>query len=64
VVRPLVAACDAHGIFLFASNVARWFRRERERTFAAAWCCRVSLACSIGTLAAVPGCMKMLRIFF
>jgi hypothetical protein len=37
--------------------------RSGARTFAAAWCSRMSLACSLGTLAAVPGCMKMLAHF-
>jgi hypothetical protein len=43
-----------------AFRVACWLRRRGVRTFAAPWCCRASLACSLGTLAAVPGSVAML----
>ena len=34
--------------------------RSGVRTFVAAWGCRTSLACLLGTLAAVPGSVAML----
>ena len=44
----------------FASRRGLLVCRGGVRTFAAASCGQTSLACFIGTLAAVPGCMAML----
>ena len=48
---------------ILASMVALLACRGGVRTFAAACGWRTSLACFVGTLAAVPGCMKMLAHF-
>ena len=63
VVRPFIAAYHVAGCWLSektASMVALLACRGGVRTFGAACGCRASLACFIGTLAAVPGSVAML----